>query len=91
MFKSQIIQIFNGYDTDRVGASKNSEKELDEVIECRKAMLEKIGEDEQFKKLFDKFDCALNNLNYADIENVFRDGFILGARLALEICGAELD
>ena len=91
MFKSQIIQIYRGYDSDKIGMGKKHDKEYDDVIKYEKAMLEKIGDDEQFKKLLSKYDLAVNNLNYADIEDIFQEGFKLGARLAMEICGVECE
>ena len=88
MFKSQIIKMYREY-ANEMRINKEHEKEYDEVIKYEKAMLEKIGYDEEFKRIFKQYDHALNQLNYADIENVFRKGFIMGAQTMLEICGAE--
>ena len=91
MFKSQIVKIFRGYDSDKIGMGKNHEKELKEFDRLHNLMLNKIGEDAESKKILVQLENATSDLNYSDIDEYFREGFIFGARLALEICGVECD
>ena len=89
MFKSQILKIYREYVSPRMRIGKEREKEYDEMVKCEVAMVDKIGDDEELKKIFTQYDHALNNLNSADAEDIYKAGFILGARIALEICGVE--
>ena len=91
MFKSQIIKIFRGYDSDKIGSGKIHEKESEEYERIRKELLDKIGDDKQIKNLLFKLQNAFCGLTYYDLEDYFKEGFILGARLALEICGVECE
>ena len=91
MFKSQIIKIFRGYDSDKIGSGKIHEKESEEYERIRKELLDKIGDDKQIKALVIKMQNAFGSLAYYDLEDNFKEGFIFGARLALEICGVECD
>lgn len=91
MFKSEVTRIFLEYKGSSMRRKGKHEKEYYKVTKLNDEMLKKIGDDEEFKKLFENFDLALNNLNYADVEDVFKEGFLLGARLAMEICGVECD
>ena len=90
MFKSQIQRIYHECESIKKLSDKNSFKEeFDEVIRCNNAMRKRIGGDKELEKLFDDFDRALNYLNCVEVEDIFKKGFILGARVALEICGVE--
>ena len=91
MIKSEIIKTFLEYKCSSMRRKEKHEKEYDDIVKLNDAMLEKIGDDEEFKKLFEEFDLALNNLNTVDIEEIFKEGFLFGARLAMEICGVECE
>ena len=91
MFKSQIRQMYREYACEQVKAGKKQIQAREEVDNCSKALLKKIGDDEELRKLFNRYDATLNNLNYADIEDVFIGGYIMGARMALEICEIEYE
>ncbi|MDE6372052.1 MAG: hypothetical protein K2L61_00755, partial [Clostridia bacterium] len=77
--------------SEKMNTSKKYEKEWNEYNKIEKALLDKIGDDDQKKELLAKLLNLSNDLNFIDIEDTFREGFILGAQLALEICGVKCD
>ncbi|MDE5911628.1 MAG: hypothetical protein K2H24_04775, partial [Clostridia bacterium] len=87
MFKSQITHIFRRYGSDKVSMGKNYKKVMEKFKITEEALLKKIGDDAELKQSLLKYEEAYNELNHADIEDVFKEGFILGARVVLEICG----
>ena len=94
MFKSQIFQIF--LDRDKENESfkidKNKfEKEWEELVKCEDLLTSKFGDDEEMNELYRKLDMALWTYHYLETKEMFRKAFILGARVALEICGAETE
>ncbi|MDE6475176.1 MAG: hypothetical protein K2L70_08770 [Clostridia bacterium] len=89
MFKSKILQIYHRYDGEKVDISQKHEKEWKEVERIEKAILEKFEYDTQLKKLLIDLQNATSDLNFADFEDGFKEAFILGAQIALEICGVE--
>ncbi|MDE6276068.1 MAG: hypothetical protein K2M75_05990 [Clostridia bacterium] len=91
MFKSQIIQLYRGYDIDKALINKEHKEENENLERIRKAVLEKIGRNAQLKDLFLKFEKLLCELDFAEVEDVYKEGFVMGARLALEICGVQCE
>ena len=85
------MRLFREIDGDKIDIAKKHEREFMEFERLEKAMLDKIGDDAQFKNLFVQFQNASCNLNYADVEDEFKSAFIWGARVALEICGVECE
>ncbi|MDE7191637.1 MAG: hypothetical protein K2O35_04155, partial [Clostridia bacterium] len=48
-----------------------------------------IGEDKKFEKIFLNYTIEEGSLESLLCDKYFREGFLCGARLALEICGFE--
>ena len=91
MFKSQIIQIFRRYEGNKVDFSQKHEKESKEIDRIVNEILKKFGNDSQLKSLLVDLQNATCDLNYADVEDSFKEAFVFGAQLALEICGAPCE
>ena len=89
MFKSQIIDFYRGYGGNKISMGKNYEKAMEKFKTIKNSFLKQIEANGELKKLLLEYEEAHNELNYADVEDIFREGFIFGARIDLEICGVE--
>ncbi len=89
MLKSQILQIFRIYESNKIDITKKHEREWKEVEKIERAILEKFEYDTQLKQMLIDLQNATSDYNNADLEDKFKEVFILGAQIALEICGAE--
>ena len=90
MSQSKIIQIL--YDViEEHDTSNNSEytKQLDEVIKWEKILWKYMGEDKKFQEILRRYTMEEAYLGSIISRQCFQDGFLCGARLALEICGFE--
>ena len=90
MPQSKIIQIL--YDViEEHDTSNNSEytKQLDEMIRWEKILWKYMGDDKKFQEILRRYTMEEAYLGSIISRQCFQDGFLCGARLALEICGFE--
>ena len=66
-------------------------KHLDEVIACEEALLAAFGDNEKLKELYHDFDMATLGYQATMEKEYYKSGFICGAKIALEICGINMD
>ena len=65
------------------------QKEIDEVLKWQDLMLKRVEGDKKFQAIFFKYDLAVAGYESVMNEQYFREGFLYGAKLMLEICGYE--
>ncbi|MDE6605338.1 MAG: hypothetical protein K2K85_04860 [Clostridia bacterium] len=90
MSQSKIIQIL--YDViEEHDTNKDSEyiEQFDEVIKWEKILGKYMEEDKKFKEILFNYNLEYGSLCSMISRQCFQDGFLCGARLALEICGFE--
>ena len=69
--------------------NKPYKKECDELHKCYEELEKFIKKDKKLYKAFFEYDMADGLYQGATNDYYFREGFLCGARLALEICGVE--
>ena len=62
-------------------------KEDDEVAKWTQILKTYIQKDKKFKEIFSRYEVAEGEYLSAACDYYYREGFLCGARLVLEICG----
>ncbi|MDE6604726.1 MAG: hypothetical protein K2K85_01745 [Clostridia bacterium] len=89
--QSKILQLYRDIVGNQVVIDKKFyKKELDEVLKWQDLMLKRVEGDDKFKAIFFQYDLATAGYESIINEQYFKQGFLYGAKLALEICGYEL-
>ena len=91
MIPTDIIQKLCDLIRDEDGSVKNKpyEKEWEESNKWLDILEKYMGDDKKFRDIFFNYDMAEGLLYSAMNDYYYRQGFLCGARLALEICGFE--
>lgn len=91
--QSQIIKMLIALDeTLQIKIDKElHKKHLDEVVTREEALLAAFGDNEKLKELYRDFDMATLGYQATMERGYYREGFICGAKIALEICGVYMD
>ena len=90
MSQSKIIQsLYDLLEEHDTNEDSEYTKQLDEVIKWEKILGKHIGDDKKLKEILFKYSTEYGSLGSMISRQCFQDGFLRGARLALEICGFE--
>ena len=74
-------------DEDCSVENKPYKKEWDELNKWYEILNKYVGDDKKFNRIFFEYDMADGLYQGATNDYYFREGFLRGARLMLEICG----
>ncbi|MDE7070610.1 MAG: hypothetical protein K2O86_01380, partial [Clostridia bacterium] len=83
MFAMLALQSQTQIECDKTICGMQKEK----FEECKKLLLEAIGNNKPLNNLFVGINIAYNDFHTATITHYYKEGFIYGAQLMLEICG----
>lgn len=90
MTQSKIIQsLCELVDDKRMINDKEYKKQNEEVVKRFKLLETYLDEDKKLNEIFSHYDMEQGLLEGISQDIYFREGFLCGARLALEICGYE--
>lgn len=90
MLQSKIIEsLYDSVDEKKMVEEVEYTKQLDESVKWERILTEYVGEDKKFREIFLKYTIEEGVLGSVISRQYFREGFLCGARLALEICGFE--
>ncbi len=90
MMQSKIIQSLCDLMTEDCKIDgKPYKKEWDEVCKWSDILFKYMKDDKKFHSIFFQYDVADGLYEGARCDYYYREGFLCGARLALEICGFE--
>ena len=90
MTPSKIIQSLCDLVDDKRVVENEEYKRQDEEFGKWSDILERyMKDDKKFQKIFFNYSIAEGCLSSTESDIYFREGFLCGARLALEICGFE--
>ena len=89
MTQTDIIQKLCETVDDHITDDKPFKKEWNESAKWLKILEEYMKDDKKFNSIFYHYDMAEGLYQGATNNYYYREGFLCGARLALEICGFE--
>ena len=90
MTQSNIIQILcDTVDCKRIANNEDYQKNLDEAVKCNEILVNFAGDNKEIQETIYQYSVAQGQLEGIASDMYFREGFLCGARLALEICGFE--
>ncbi len=90
MSHSKIIQsLYDSVDEKKMVEEVEYTKQLDELVKWEKILAKYVGDDKKFNEIFLNYTIEEASLGCVISRQYFREGFLCGARLALEICGFE--
>ena len=90
MIQSDIIRTFCELVEDKkIVNDKEYKKQNEEVVKRFKLLETYLNEDKKLNEIFSHYDMEQGLLEGISQDIYFREGFLCGARLALEICGYE--
>ncbi|MDE7209208.1 MAG: hypothetical protein K2O31_04930 [Clostridia bacterium] len=90
MSKSKIIQsLYDLVEDEKIVEDSEYKKQSDELGKWERILMEYIGDDKKFKEIFFNYSIEDGCLGSLISRQSYREGFLCGARLALEICGFE--
>ena len=88
--QSQIIKLLKALEeSEEIIGKCACEDLMDDVIGCEKKLFKCVGKIEGVRDIYDELDKANYDYHRARCLKYYREGFINGARIALEICGVE--
>lgn len=70
--------------------SKICDKEFDNLLKWEEILLKQIGEEKKIKRVYKEYIKALSTYYVVMFEQYYREGFICGAQVAMEICGINI-
>ncbi|MDE6474501.1 MAG: hypothetical protein K2L70_05315 [Clostridia bacterium] len=90
MLQSKIIQsLYDSVNEKKMVEEVEYTKQFDELGKWERILMEYIGDDKNFNEIFLNYTIEEGCLGDVISRQYFREGFLCGARLALEICGFE--
>ena len=90
MAQSKILQIYHSLMENEMKIDRKTyEKELDNMIKWNEILDKHVGDDEKFHAIFREYDLAVGLYEGVMCEQFYKQGFLLGAQLMLEICCHE--
>ena len=94
MFNSHIIRVFldSAREAERFKIDKcKFEKELGVAFKLEDTLIKKFNGDKELIDLYYEVDRANYDCHYAELRETFRQAFILGAQVTMEIFGVAAD
>ena len=74
-------------DGKRIGNNKEYQKYLDESVKCNKILGNFAENNKEIQETLYQYSAAQGELEGIASDLYFREGFLCGARLVMEICG----